>query len=58
MRIEHIANSLGKDQRVNNLTKTLEKDGYTIASQPHTTGDEYYESLIIDPEGNRIELTT
>jgi lactoylglutathione lyase len=28
----------------------------TIASGPRTTGDGYYEAVIVDPEGNHIEL--
>ncbi len=31
-------------------------DGYKIASQPRTTGDGYYESCVLDPENNRIEI--
>lgn len=53
----HIAISLGSKDKVDSLTKTLENDGYIIASNPRTTGDGYYESVILDPENNRIELT-
>ncbi|MDL2245254.1 VOC family protein [Parabacteroides sp. OttesenSCG-928-J18] len=28
----------------------------TIASEPRTSGDGYYESAVLDPEGNYIEL--
>lgn len=28
-----------------------------ILSEPGTTGDGYYESVIADPDGNRIEQT-
>ena len=31
-------------------------DGYVIASEPRITGDGYYESAILDPEGNIVEL--
>jgi len=52
----HISIEVGNLEDVDNLTKTLEYDGYIIAGQPRTTGDGYYESVILDPEGNRIEL--
>ena len=32
-------------------------DGYTLLSGPRTTGDGYYESCLLDPELNRIELS-
>jgi len=52
----HIAFSVGTKDKVNELTKRLEKDGYKIISQPRITGDGYYESCIIDPENNQIEI--
>ena len=30
---------------------------YIIEGEARTTGDGYYESVILDPENNRIELT-
>lgn len=53
----HFAISLGSKENVDRLTQTLAEHGYTVASQPRTTGDGYYESLILDPEGNKVELT-
>lgn len=53
----HIAFSLGSKEKVLELTKTLENDGYAVVSSPRTTGDGYFESCIVDMEGNRIELT-
>ena len=52
----HIAFSVGSKDKVDELTKSLENDGYKIASYPRTTGDGYYESCIIDPENNLIEI--
>ncbi len=52
----HLAIEVGNRKDVDNLTRTLEIDGYIIAGQPRTTGDGYYESVILDPEGNRVEL--
>ena len=53
----HIAFSVGSKEKVDALTEMLEKDGYTVISKPRTTGDGYYESCIIDLEGNQIEIT-
>lgn len=54
--LAHIAISVESKDMVNTLTEQLRKDGYTIASEPRTTGDGYYESGILDPEGNYIEI--
>ena len=53
----HLAISVGSKEAVANLTRRLEADGYERLSGPRTTGDGYYESVILDPEGNRIEIT-
>ena len=53
----HIAFSLGSPEKVDQLTATLHSDGYEVISAPRTTGDGYYESCIVDLEGNQIELT-
>lgn len=55
--IIHFAVSVGSPEKVDTLTETLGNDGYAIAGEPRTTGDGYYESVILDPEGNRIEIT-
>lgn len=54
----HFAFSVGSETAVNNLTNQLRQDGYTILGEPRTTGDGYYESVILDPDNNRIEITT
>lgn len=53
----HIAFSLGSIEAVNQLTEKLKADGYDVISGPRTTGDGFYESCILDVEGNQIELT-
>ena len=52
----HIAIEVGDRKDVDDITKRLQKDGYEIFSGPRTTGDGYYESTILDEEGNSIEL--
>jgi len=54
----HFAICVGGKDVVNALTERLRKDGYTIAGEPRTTGDGYYESVVLDPEGNYVEITT
>jgi len=53
----HLAISVGSKEKVDDLTEKLRMDGYTIAGSPRLTGDGYYESVILDPEGNSIEIT-
>ena len=52
----HVAFSAGSKDEVDKLTAQLGNDGYKILSQPRTTGDGYYESCILDPENNQIEI--
>lgn len=53
----HFAISVGGKEKVNKLTEILRADGFTIYSEPRTTGDGYYESAVFDPEGNYLEIT-
>ena len=53
----HVAFSLGSEAQVIELTERLRRDGYQVAGEPRRTGDGYYESTILDPDGNRVELT-
>ncbi len=53
----HLAFSLGNRQEVSAMTERLRRDGYRIIGEPRTTGDGYFESVILDPEGNMLELT-
>ncbi|MDP5171716.1 MAG: VOC family protein [Bacteroidia bacterium] len=55
--LTHFAISLGSAAQVDVLTEQLRADGYAIAGEPRTTGDGYYESVVMDPENNRIEIT-
>ena len=53
----HLAMAVGSAENVNILTQKLIDDGYQRIDGPRHTGDGYYESVILDPEGNRIEIT-
>ena len=53
----HLAFSTGSREKVDKLTKKLKDDGYEILSGPRTTGDGYYESCVLGPEGDQIEIT-
>ena len=53
----HLSFTVGSKEKVNRLTQQMCCDGIQVVGQPRTTGDGYYESVILDPEGNRIEIT-
>lgn len=53
----HLAFSTGSKEKVDFLTEKLRNDGFKIVGEPRTTGDGYYESVILDPENNLIEIT-
>ena len=53
----HIAFSVGNKEKVDQLTLQLKEDGYKVISGPRNTGDGYYESCVLDIEGNQIEIT-
>jgi lactoylglutathione lyase len=53
----HLAFSVGSEAGVDTLTGRLWEDGYQVVSRPRRTGDGYYESCVLDPDGNRVEVT-
>lgn len=54
--LAHLAISVGSERLVDELTTRLRVDGFAIVDGPRRTGDGYYESVVIDPDGNRIEI--
>lgn len=54
--ITHFAFDLATEAAVNEKTEELRAAGYQVIDGPRTTGDGYYESVVLDPENNRLEL--
>lgn len=56
MGLTHLALAVGSESDVDRLTSRLAAEGCTVLERPRRTGDGYYESVVLDPEGNRVEL--
>ncbi len=46
----------GSEKSVDELTERLRNDGHPVLDGPRRTGDGYYESVVLDPDGNRVEI--
>jgi len=55
--IIHLALSVGSAETVNRITQQLRDAGCEVMSGPRTTGDGYYESLVMGPEHIQLEIT-
>ena len=53
----HIAIGVGSREKVLELTEKLRGDAFQIVGEPRTTGDGFFESAVLDAEGNRVEIT-
>jgi lactoylglutathione lyase len=53
----HFAISVGSKEKVDRLTEQIRADGFEVVGEPRWTGDGYYESVILDPDKNRVEIT-
>ncbi|MCV2532811.1 VOC family protein [Enterobacter wuhouensis] len=51
----HIAIDVGSRARVDSMAEQA-RAGDTLLSAPRMTGDGFYEAVIADPDGNRVEL--
>ena len=56
--IIHLAFDVNTKQEVDEKAKQLRSDGFKILRGPRKTGDGYYEFETLDPDGNRLEVTT
>ena len=56
--IIHLAFGVDTKQEVEEKARQLQTDGYIILSGPRKTGDGYYEFETLDPDNNRLEVTT
>jgi lactoylglutathione lyase len=57
MGLTHLAVKLDSAADVDRLTAEIRAAGHEVIDGPRRTGDGYYESVVLDPEGNRVELT-
>lgn len=53
----HLSFAVGSKEAVDDKTEELRSAGYAVTSGPRTTGDGYYESCILGPEGIQLEIT-
>ncbi len=53
----HFAIAVKSNETVDQLTEDLRNAGHKVIGEPRITGDGYYESVVLDPEENRIEIT-
>ena len=53
----HVSFAVGCKEAVDAKTIELRDAGYQVVNGPRITGDGYYESCILGPEGIQIEIT-
>jgi len=56
--IIHLAFGMETMEKVSEKSIELAKDGFKIIRGPRKTGDGYYEFETLDPDNNRIEVST
>jgi len=56
--IIHLAFGVATMEEVDKKAQQLQNDGFIILSGPRKTGDGYYEFETLDPDNNRLEVTT
>jgi len=54
----HLGFALGSADAVDELTRVLAAAGHRVLEPPHRTGETArYESVVLDPDGNRLRLS-
>ena len=54
---DHVAVSLGSEAAVDEMADRCGRRGI-LSSKPRTTGDGYYEAVIVMPDGTPVEITS
>lgn len=54
--LAHIAMTVGDEAAVDALAAKFTGAGVAVIDGPRRTGDGYYECVVRDPEGNRVEI--
>jgi lactoylglutathione lyase len=54
--LAHVAIAIGDEAAVDALAARFAADGVALVDGPRRTGDGYYECVVCDPEGNRVEI--
>ena len=55
--VAHLAIAVGDEAAVDALATRFKAEGVAVIDGPRRTGDGYYECVVLDPEGNRVEVT-
>ncbi|HEU4592523.1 MAG TPA: VOC family protein [Steroidobacteraceae bacterium] len=55
--LAHLAIAVGNESDVDKLAARFVAEGVALLDGPRRTGDGYYECVVQDPEGNRVEVT-
>ena len=53
----HVAISVGSARQLDEYARRMAAAGIPLLDGPRWTGDGYYEAVVLDPDGNRVELT-
>lgn len=53
--LTHLAFTFPSQEEILRFTEEMRSEGYIIAGEPRTSGDGYFESVVLDPDGNRLE---
>ena len=55
--LAHFAVSVGSEPEVKARTERLRQAGIKVVGEPRWTGDGCFESVVLDPDGNAVEIT-